>query len=453
MSVISSIEKAEIFPLNPPASGSYSFNLGYPIVNFMIAPQDKLLDTTTLRLNGVLRLNAPLSTEDNPVHAGNGSGTPAIDGICLNSRIGVASCIQQVTLSTQTGQTLEVVRGYGRYVASVASATLSQSDLDGVVSATNPGCGSRTFVGGKQCNVDVYFSVPLRTGLLSSGQALPLAQIQGLSVTLELAPDATALSGYSTYDALGVETKVLFTPTNVAFYQLRDLSLSYDLLVPADPSKISSSGVLEYNSISHQYSVLNSSDQTINLNLGTANTLSVVHNFIPTPFISSYTYDSYGTFKLLNGPTGTSAAAIKRVSFLRGGSRFPLDYAVDVEAEGTLGVAQTDLETKYLDAVKPLISLEHCLMSTNTQTSKATAISFDDVPTPRILPTLTEPKPVFGAGVRMDVLSQVGVSFKDTTYGLRVESALNGASPNSVFTYCFAKNMLQYSPQGVMVSS
>jgi len=448
---ITGIEKAEIFPLNPPASGAYSFYNGYPIVSFQVAPQDKYLDCSTLRLNGTLRLNAPGSTEAVPIRAGNRSGTATKDGICLNSRIGVASCIQQITLATQTGQTLEVIRAYGRYMASVMGATHSASDLDGAVGCVNPGSASRTIVGGVQCNEDVAFSIPLRTGLLNSGQPLPLGQMAGLTLNLELAPDAQAISGYYDYTAGDDQ---LFDPISTgAFYQLRDLSLSYDLLVPADASKIPASGAIAYNSISSQYGVLNASDQTVNYNLGTTNTLAVFHNFISTGSLNTYSADSYATAKLYNTTGGGGEAYIKRVSFLRGGSRFPLDYSPDVEDEGIAGVVQSDLDIKYLDAIKPLADFNHCLMATSTQVGFPTETTFEAVPTPRATLCQVEPLPVFGAGVRLDVLSKVGVSFKDTTYGVRVESVLDGVSPNSIFTYCVAKNTLAYSPQGITVSS
>ena len=48
---IEQVEKAEIFPLNPPADGVYGFRKGFPIIQFQIANQDKFLNPQTLRLN------------------------------------------------------------------------------------------------------------------------------------------------------------------------------------------------------------------------------------------------------------------------------------------------------------------------------------------------------------------------------------------------------------------
>jgi hypothetical protein len=52
---ISNKERSHIFPINQPNS-AYSFKNGFPIITFQIGAQNKLLDTNSLRLNGVLRV-------------------------------------------------------------------------------------------------------------------------------------------------------------------------------------------------------------------------------------------------------------------------------------------------------------------------------------------------------------------------------------------------------------
>ncbi len=460
---IDSVEKAEIFPLNPPANGAYSFKGGFPIIQFQIANQDKLLNTSTLRLNGVLRVSAPGGKEDSIKPPTNvGGGTAASNGIALNSRVGVASCIHQITLATQQNQTLEVVRSYGRYLASVMSVTHSQSDFDTTNSIGNVASASRSFNGARAVNNDVHFSIPLRTGLLSSGQPIPLGNngLRGMLINLELSPDSNVLSGYSTFDAAGVETKQLFNPIGEgAFYQLRDLSLSYDLLVPDDSGKSQMStpatGNFVYNSLSHLYGVINSSDQTTNYNLGTANTLSVFHNFLPTTNINNYSSDGFRTEGLFNSNGGNfdAKANLNRVTFIRGGAKFPLDYAIEVEEEAIRNRPQTALDERYIDSIKPLESFNHSLVSLNTNNGLPVETGFELEESPSNRNTQTEPKGVFGAGIQFDPLTRSGVNFKNTNYGLRLQSNLDGSSPNSIFTYVLAKNTLTYSPQGIMVQA
>ena len=74
---IDSIEKGEIYPINPPSQGIYSFKNGAMMIQFNIANQDKLLNGTSLRLNGDITLLRPdgITTPDNAtggVAEGNG---------------------------------------------------------------------------------------------------------------------------------------------------------------------------------------------------------------------------------------------------------------------------------------------------------------------------------------------------------------------------------------------
>ena len=90
-------------------------------------------------------------------------------------------------------------------------------------------------------------------------------------------------------------------------------------------------------------------------------------------------------------------------------------------------------------------------MSLNTQNSLPTSVSaLDGDDTSKF--TQVEDKNVFGIGVAEDPY-RVGVDFKNTNYGVRIVSDLNGSSPNSVFTYVLAQNQLMYSPQGISVMS
>ena len=175
MTTIVEIERAEINPLNPPTSG-YSFQQGFPIIQFMIPNQSKFLDGSSLRLNGTLRVNTNTSTEATPVLVDNGNnkGLSASANACLSSRVGVASCLEQITLSSASGnQSLETIRSYGRYLASTQSITHSQEDFDTNLQIESL-TASRKMNGALGVNNDVSFCIPLRTGLLSGGQPIPI---------------------------------------------------------------------------------------------------------------------------------------------------------------------------------------------------------------------------------------------------------------------------------------
>jgi hypothetical protein len=460
---ISEVERVEILPLNPPANNSYSFKQGFPIVQFMIPNQPKLLVGSTVRLNGTIRLNMPSSTEQTPELVDNNqnkNGGDANRNGCLSSRVGVASCVEQITLSSMTNQTLEVVRSYGRYLASVQSVTHSQDDFDTNVQLESL-TASRKMNGAFLVNNEVSFSIPLRTGILSGGTEIPIGTngIRGMMVELRLSPDAQVFSGFSLVD--GTSKNDAGTGTGM-FYQLRNLSLSYNLLVPdAETSakmSVPSTGSMTYNSISHLYSVINASDQTQNFNLGTSKTLSVFHNFLPTPHLNNYNEDSFETPRLKNvsGGTYSAEAPIKRVSFLKGGVLSPIENEIDVETASDNSRPRSELETNFINAIKPYSMFNHSLISPNTQNQISTDVSpltgQDLIITSGQNRQQADPEPVFGVGVAEDPY-KVGVDFKNTNYGVRIVSDLDGQSPNSIFSYVLAQNTLAYSPQGIAIVS
>jgi hypothetical protein len=461
---IANKERAQIFPINQPANNSYSFKNGFPICTFQIAAQDKLLDTNSLRLNGVLRIQTAAGTL--PTNTKTALPNDATSGVAMNERIGVAAALNQITLSSpESNRTLEVIRNYGRFLASTMPVMHSQDDYDTNLQVGNPVSSSKSFNGARAAVNELEFSIPLRTGLLSSGQRLPMGQngLRGLTIELQLSPDSNALSGYKIYD-VATSTQILSTTIQQgASYELKNLSLTYDLLVPDDEGmarlSVPATGQLNYNSVSQIYGVLNSSDQTQSYNLGTSRTLTVHHNFIPTSHINNYAHDGFSTGKLQRS-NGTTAN-IKRVSFLRGGQKFPLDYDLFVEQQGTENRPQAALESKFLDSIKPYQSITHTLASTYTNNQFSDQVTFDaelrDSGEPNGPPedtdTLTDPQPIFGLGVRIDPLSNVGVDYRQVPYAVRIVSELDNSFPNSIYTYVLAQNTLMYSPQGIMVQN
>jgi len=459
------VERAEILPVNPPANNSYSFKEGFPVVQFLIPDQPKLLKGSSMRLNGTLRLNMPTSTEAAPVLVDNNNnkGISATSDVCLSSRVGVASAIEQITLSSMTHQTLEVVRSYGRYLASVQPVTHSQGDFDTNLSGQSL-TASRKLNGGLLCNNDVSFSIPLRTGMLSGAQQIPIGTngIRGMIVELRLAPDGQVLSGFTAADGTAKNNA---GDGSGAFYQLRDVSLSYDLLVPdAETSakmSVPSTGSLTYNAVSHLYSVINSSDVTSTFNLGTSKTLSVFHNFLPTSHLNSYSHDSFETPRLLKigaGGTYDTTAAIDRVSFLRGGVLSPIENEVDVSEASAAGTPRSELLTNFISSIKPYSQFNHSLLSLQTQIGIFTQRDQEEDINKIFDPTndkyfiAPDADAVFGVGVATDPY-RVGVDYKISPYGVRIVSDLDGASPNSLFTYVLAQNTLSYSPSGISIMS
>lgn len=457
MSIVK-VEHVEILPINSPQDQTYSYKLGYPIVSFHIGSQSKFLDGKTLRLNGelVVLQNNGEAPSNNANRKTPGGGQVDVANTAPNNRVSIASCLQQLTLSTQDHQTLEVIRQYPRYLATAQTLTHSADDLNHNV-AQQSATASRSLTCAQYVNVPVSFSMPLRCGMLSGGDPIPLGVngTRGLQIQLELAPDFQVLGPWT--DSEGNNCTNNVTPAG-AFYQLRNLSLSYDLHVPDEAGVVkmsnASSGALSYNSVSHIYSVLNSSDQTVNLNLGTQRTLSVVHNTLPTSFINNPNQDGCST-PYLQSKTAVDTNdypkyELRKVSFSRGGVLFPIDSAIQAQNDSgnAYTMPQTEKTINYMNAVKPYDGTNHTIISPNTQSGIRSSLTVSGKPKEE--GTYVDQNPCFGLGVREDPY-RVGVDFSKTNYAVRVESELPGDEPNSLFTYVLAANQLMYSPQGIQV--
>ena len=259
MSNIVQVMKSEILPLNAPSEGKFSFKNGFPLITFQVSQREALLDGRSVRLNGKIKLMKNDGTAIN----NNGNTGGAAFNTCFDSRIGVASVFQQITISSSDGRTLEQIRQYPRWLATNQAYTHSQEDLD---SNTQVGSltASRSATGALIQNEEVSFSIPLRCGLLSGTDGINLSAVNGLLITLELSPDFQALSPWLTETGDYVApTAGGGTPSDTALganYEVKDLSLSYDLHIPEDPNSLNSTGdIMTYNAVSHIYSVVNSS--------------------------------------------------------------------------------------------------------------------------------------------------------------------------------------------------
>jgi len=448
MSNIVAVEKVEIDALNAPTQ-PFSFRGGFPIINFEIASQNKFLVGSSVRLNADIAIKQT-ATGTLVNNGGTTGGGRAASAGCFNGRIGANACIKQITISNQENQSLEVVREYPRYLASVLPTTHSAADLDTGV-AQQSGTASRSLVSAQGQNEGFSVSMPLRCGLLSGGNPLPLGMngLRGLHIQLELSPDAQALAGFYQNNS------ALAAVPNAIAYELRNVTLSYDLLVPDEDGQAqmgnATSGELTYNSVNHTYSVLNSSDQVVSLNLSARKVLAVHHNFLPTTFINNQQKDGNATSFLRNSGTGAFdvVADLTEVAFTRGGINFPRENPIRDRTVQTGDRPQTEILTTFINSIKPYENMNHSLVSLTTNAGLDTRPQlidgvdvFED--------SLPDKIEVYGLGVRTDSF-KVGIDYSRANYGLRVKSTLDGNSPNSLYTFTLAENILAYSPQGIQV--
>ncbi len=471
-------EKVQIDPINAPPDNEYSFKNGYPIIQFLIAQSDKYLVGKSLRVCGEVELLDNTTTQVKNNNGVAGGNTVASRNACFDRVVGVASTISQVTLSTLDNQTLEMVKQYPRLLSSLVSATHGATDLTNGSSATQL-VNSRGIVQACSLNTTRSFSIPIRCGLLSGTGLIPLGTngSRGLQVQLECAPDSSVIEPFlkSTAANPDAEAATSGTPTGSSSiadysYRLKNLSLTYDLLVPDEEGAAmmnnASNGALTYNAYSNLYSVVNASDQTVTLNLGASKVQSVIHNIIPTTMINNPQEFSNALYKFKNG---ANAAPLNEVAYSKAGILFPRENRIDEKqpnAGGGPSIVDSETLATYLNAVRNINDIDNTLASAKTEAGVDTRVNCV-VKTPDSHPndspygnfqdrwgnTLTNAThPAFGLGTRMDTF-KAGVDFSRQPYSVRVSSELDGNHPNSLFTYVLAESQLNYSPEGIKVSS
>ena len=449
---IVNVEKFEVLPSNQPSNNTYSFRNGNPIITISIPAQAKYLRPSSVRINGTLHLK--MSTGGNVNNNDLNNALGASKSTQLSSRVGVHSCFQNVVLSSEaSNQSLEAIRQYGRLVSTILSSTHTQQDLmtEKSITALMNGFDSAS---GNLVNNAVNFSIPLYCGLLQGGNPIPLSQngINGLRVQLELASDQQLLSGTDAGAQSG------------SFYELSNISLTGDLLVPDEKGvnqlSVAGSGGFQYNSWSSLYSVINSSDSTQTYNLANSQVLSVVHTFLPVNASNNYASDGFANPMLKNtdnsGTNYDQPCNLKKVSFSRGGVKLGFDYDFDCEEQNEENVPETQVLMNYLNAFQPIATASRMLNSKQLMGYGGN----DLIPYRPVLNNNNRSQGVdadakrnFGIGLAMDRVSDVGVSFKGQSYATRIISDLDGKSPNAVFTFILSKNVLQYSPQGIMIAT
>ena len=451
MSIVSQTP-CEILPINMPQNQEYSWRNGSSLIQLLIPQSPNMLMTSSIKLNGKLRLNRSTSTFQVPVFADNlnRKGTGAYE-LRLNERVGINSLFENITISAlgSGGQTLEQVRNIGRMLATIKPLKHEINEFDGTLQSRDPSIASRKNVSAVEVNTEVFFSIDLEVGMLEGQNLIPIGVngTRGLQILIQLSNDNNALINPTQDDV---------------YYSIVEPSLTYDILDYDAPTTAEMmrgrTGQMSYNSYSHQYSVINASDTQLNLNFGTRNTLNVFSNTIPTTHINSLAQDGFttDTFKNKNGAGAyVENANLNRLTFGRNGVKMPYDFEMDTSTEARENRPKVEV-IEALKSAFDVVGSGRTLVSLNTENQLKTKVNLNGVEVASLDPTINvqaQQSKCFAFGTSLDNISQVGRDYSTAVYSVRLETALDGASPNSINTYTLARNTLTYSPQGISVSS
>ena len=320
------IEKAEIYPQNSMAT--YSFKNGSPIIEFLLTPvQNKVIDPTTLRLNFTVKCGygsgADYKYVNNQVaygalNAGNGDSTGS-----FNNRVGVASLIDSLKISTIENQVIEEVRNYSRLNASLIPIQNGFDKYKNVIPHKYQSYGNR-FAQGIRNNSPMSCSLHLRAGLLNTSEPINVMSYGGLKMSINLSPDSFVFNCSDTYNnGAGTDNN----GNGKVYYQIIDPTLTFNYMVMNQPLALSQVS-LEYPAYNSFQQVIHSSDNQSTLNLNLQSVRTSFQNFIPSSWINNQLQDSLGTLTIRNSNANAydEKVNILEVAHLRNGLKYPKQY-------------------------------------------------------------------------------------------------------------------------------
>ena len=436
----------EIVPSNTTSNGKLSFQGGQPVVQFIIGEQQRHLLGESVRLVG----NFSVLANTTPTIPTSG------DKLSMDGRTALYSTIDQIVIKSQaTNQTIEHIRNYNRFMASYLNAT---NDLgDGLSHLNETGLQVlnhkliKTGVVDNQANLGKSntFALSLPCGLFNGSPPIPLARdwgIGGLILEVHLASDSNVL--YDTAEAGG----------NIkdAYYEYSNMYLSCEVQTPSpqDLSKLQSSGssgnTFEYNSISSYYTSIASSNGIINFALGLSRVLSVFCNFISASHINNRSFNGMSTWYPTN--SDNTVAFIKQLIFTRGGERLPLEYNIDTiqERDSSNLFPDSQILRNYINAIQSFPKNKRNLMNPENMVMTSTIAA--------VAPSAVggynrynDGGAGFGIGVAFDTISNQGISFQNTNFGINLDLNLITNNPQAVFMFVHSKQTLVFNQSGIQI--
>lgn len=461
-------QRVKITPLNQPTGGVYRPDQ-FPNIEFMLAKNNAFLDPRTLRLNATFQYYNGTGTipkadgTENPNNVPSSLAGGVDNGVGLNNSIGVKSIFDEMAIGTLTGRNLETIRSANRYIAASRPFLHSSMELNNGVGLEDPSIANKSVSNSRTCNTAFSISIDVPLGLLESQKYINMSDkgFAGLTLNLLLAPNNVVLQPFFNYNE--IENVVAFTSTTPYVYTLKDVNLTYDLLIPSQKlyNSLPSSGVINYQTINTLHSSLLSSDQTIPIKLGSNAVVSITHSMIPSIHLNNAKRDSFRLDEPRDNATSLTDGTrkpIREVQYLRAGVLFPYDYFLNSEAQldlvgGTPGAAET-IQAQIMKPAQNSVSLYDNFnnkFNPNTNigllTNLGNAGGFLQAQNKT---SAADPKQVFLLGFPTDS-TRMGVSYKDREYAIRVQSELNNTSVNSFMTFSRFRQVAQFSPAGLNI--
>jgi len=452
-------ELVQIQPTNL-GTGVFSFKEGVPQIQFDIPMMPKIMNGKSLRISGTFSTFAEPGNLDANRPA-NRAGTAGRD-VYIDSRTGVSSAIDFISIANQEGATYEVIKNYNRLCSSIMPLNDSLEDyIAGGQSMEYGACGKNTQQG-RLCDADFDFSIPLLCGFLR-GNPIDLQLVKGLRLTIQLAADNyVCRNNYWNKRAEFPHTGTSTGGDLGAHYQMKNVMLSFDAEVPDAEGQQAmvqnTNGNWDYEAYSSFYNVVQSSDHNAILNISKSRVISTIMNSIPSSFLNNHRYNSQLAVQFLqsNGvapPNNVLSTAVKMkdITFTRGGLRQPLDFPISQEKTQAEGVADSQKNFVELNAIRNVWSLSNEVKGLRTELSLRRANNTLGNSKFNTSMNGNDGVQQYNMGVCFDAITDNGVSFKGEPLGIRIQSELTSGVPHSLFVFTKHKNTIIFNNGQVSV--
>ena len=451
-------------PDNVNSDATISFKAGFPVLSFTIQAQNAILDPRSIRINGAVQFNKGFDA------AGDGIPILAADGatkISMDNRLGIFALWDQLVVRHQkSAQIIEHIRHYNKYMSTYLGLSSSLSDKTGHLNQTcliQPNQDAMfhnvvashagTAAGNARKN---EFSCHLPCGSLGSGQSINLMETSfgGIRIEIHLSPDSNCMfSSNGVVNAANAE----------AHYVLSDLSLTCEVAeIPEERMSemaAQTSGALDFNTISSLYTTFNTSNAQIQYDIGLKALQSCFLTFTPSQNINTLTQNGLATTYPSQAGAAGDLIHMERVQFLKGGSKYPVDYDITTNAVVPLNqdlpgvngsvfsVADSQLALQFAESVIPEYMTDRTSLS---------PLTLNRYYTMSIGAGGEEYKQqinggsLFGLGMRYSQFNS-GQDFSREQWGVSFNNTLVTDNPISVFMFFKAKTTVVFSPSGVQV--
>jgi hypothetical protein len=455
----------EVIQINPTnlGDGVFSDRNGLNQIIFEIPQMPKIMNGKSLRVSGKFTLKqgggqAPQNGTQFFVDNGAGGALPTGD-IMIDGRTGLSSVIETLSIQNLEGATYSTIKQYNRLCSSLVPMNESiASYLNGGVDTLYGGLGKDVSTA-KKVDKTFDFALPILDGFIQ-GQPIDLQLVKGLRLVITLAPSNFVIHNNKWRNSVSNSG----LDNGGAFYELSDVLCYFEAESPdaegQEAMMMNRNGVLEYNTYSSFYNVLQSNDHNITLNINTGRTIATIGNIIPSSWLNNYQYNSSQTLQLLTENAAgifENRVQMDEITFTKGGLRIPLDFELVSRETQNEGVADSFKNWESINAIRPSWSVANMLKSLRTDLSNPLSDTIQ-ARFSRQRPSYVEEdnRQQYNIGVNYDHITDNGMDFRGNPLGIRIQSTLpSGVSikPHSIFLYILHKNTIVFQDGMVNIIS